>query len=184
MCSGLRENFTVRVAGKRKVLLIWLFSDVGRSTSFHRSHTHVFIAQEQIHRFLNILSLQIHWRTQINNLLIWKSREKGKKEISVWILGLQVVTTPTAAIPKSSTEASRVQQEVHKAVLGLIFTKMWFMGDRVWTFLGTVDAYNAESCLRKRSIKNTQRNQKYQGESLHERQKNYYWVKQRSCTQK
>lgn len=40
------------------------------------------------------------------------------------ILGLGIVATP-----KSSTEASDIQWEVHRAVLGLTVIKRWFMGD-------------------------------------------------------
>jgi len=44
-------------------------------------------------------------------------------------LGLGIVVIPVGGIPKSSTGASDVQWEVHKAVLGLLFTQRWFMGD-------------------------------------------------------
>lgn len=43
----LSQNFIVCVVGNRKVRFIWIFGDVGRSTSFHGSHTDVFTVQEK-----------------------------------------------------------------------------------------------------------------------------------------
>lgn len=57
------------------------------------------------------------------------------------------------------------------------------MGDTVWTFLGTVDAYNAKSCLRKQSIKNTEKPKITRGVTT-QKTEEFCWVKQRSCTQK
>lgn len=59
-----------------------------------------------------------------------KKQGKGKKKRKLHLKFGQVVTTPTAAIP-SPVLNPHDQQEVHKAVLRLIFTKRWFMGDMV-----------------------------------------------------